>query len=400
MKSDMRQEWVRTAKISKATIYLITGANGNLARHIIYQLIDDYADDISLLRIIALFHKSFNYLDFVLDKKLLYSKSKKIDSEQLAEIILPIKFELTDDNCGLSEKDISLLKETEIDYFIHNAASSDFRKTEYAAQKMSLINVQGTTNVLNLCSKISIKYFAYTSSAYVCGKKYGFVNVCGNDYADFNNYYEESKFIADRLIDKFCSANHIDYCNFRISSISGRLINEPIGYTVKCDLFLAWAMFFYKIIEKKRLRQFQEFFLSLRIFVNDCGLNIVPVDYTAKLLIDVIQNKSCELHCVHITNPVNISHKEYLSAVLDRLNVTGYSFVEEMPDTNTYSDIEKSYYKIMGPLFNDYIANGSWDFDFSNIQQKYGHIIDNCRPKSVEDFKKLLDYPIAMQFKL
>lgn len=385
-------------KRSQKTIYLITGANGNLARHIICQLIEDYANDIDHLRIIALFHGSTSQLDLVLDEKLLYSKSKKIDKSKLKSIFHPIKFELTEENLGLSEEDLSFLTQLEIDCFIHNAASSDFRKTSSVEKKMHLVNVQGTENVLRLCEKLKIKYFCYTSSAYVCGRKYGFISSDDNDHAEFNNHYEKTKFIADRLIDKFCSAHEIDCCNFRISSITGRLFNEPIGYTTKCDLFVAWTLFFYKCKERMGLSPDQILNLPIRICAKDYGLNLVPVDYTAKLLTTLIKQKN-KNRCVHIANPYNLNHKEYLSAILDRLKIQGYCFVDEAPNPETFNEIESSYYKILDPLFNDYLTQGEWNFDHSNIQEEYAHIIDTCKPKNVEDFKELLDYPIGIQFK-
>jgi nucleoside-diphosphate-sugar epimerase len=390
-------QWANINKPS--TIYLITGANGNLARHIIYQLTENHADDIERLQIIALFHKSIEQLDSLLEENLLYPKGKKIAKETLRKIFLPLKFELTDGNLGLSDAELSFLTRLDIDYFIHNAAGSDFRRTSSVARKMQLINVQGTENVLSLCKKLKIGYFCYTSSAYVCGRKYGLIQSDDNDHAEFNNYYEETKFIADRKIDEFCKANNIRFCNFRISSISGRLIHEPIGYTTKCDLFVAWALFFYKFKERIGTAPDQELTLPIRIFAKDYGLNIVPVDYTAKLLTAIINQKGSELSCVHITNPRNINHKEYLAAILDRLNISGYQFVDEAPDPSTYSEIESSYYKILDPIFNDYLTKGEWDFDLSNIQENFAEIIETCRPRDVEDFKELLEYPIAIQFK-
>jgi nucleoside-diphosphate-sugar epimerase len=224
-----------------------------LARHIIYQLIEDHAHDIESLEIIALFHRSIDQIDAVLDPKLLYPKSRMIDIEKLRKIFIPIKFELSSKNLGLSKKSIAFLMGLDLDHFLHVAASSDFRKTGRVEKKMMQANALGTENVLKLCKKLKIKNLYYTSSAFVCGKKYGFISSDDNDPAEFNNYYEQTKFMGESYVKEYCMANNINYCVFRISAIAGRLFQEPIGYTTKYDLFYAWAHFFYKMRERMGL---------------------------------------------------------------------------------------------------------------------------------------------------
>jgi nucleoside-diphosphate-sugar epimerase len=107
--------------------------------------------------------------------------------------------DITQNNCGLSRANRDLLKEMEIDVIWHIASSSAFSEDKRTETFMT--NVQGTSNVLSLCSFIKPKQLIFTSTTWACGKMNG---TFGEDELpkapEFNNAYEESKYICERMI--------------------------------------------------------------------------------------------------------------------------------------------------------------------------------------------------------
>ena len=103
-------------------------------------------------------------------------------------------------------------------------------------------------------------------------------------------------------------------------------------------------------------------------FAKNYGINVIPVDYAAKLMWEIMNHPvQSDETCFHITNPVNINHREYLTMILKSLKIKDFTFVDEAPDRSTYNEFEKLYYNIIDPVFNDYLTKGEWLFDQSNV---------------------------------
>lgn len=110
-----------------------------------------------------------------------------------------IEGDITQNNCGVAKVDRELLSEIGIDIVWHIASSSAFSEDKRTETFMT--NVQGTSNVLTLCSLIEPKQLIFTSTAWSCGKfKGAFGEEQMPNVPKFNNPYEESKFICEKMI--------------------------------------------------------------------------------------------------------------------------------------------------------------------------------------------------------
>jgi thioester reductase-like protein len=102
--------------------------------------------------------------------------------------------DITQPDLGLGDRYAALLEDTSEVY--HLAAVYDLGvKREFAMR----INVDGTRNVLNFASSCSnLEHFQYVSTCYVSGRHAGRFSEEALDCGQvFNNYYEETKFLAE-----------------------------------------------------------------------------------------------------------------------------------------------------------------------------------------------------------
>jgi hypothetical protein len=242
---------------------------------------------------------------------------------------------------------------------------------------------------------LDIGQFIFVGSAYSCGSKTGLVEP---DYVNiketFRNPYEKSKLEAEILVREFAKNEKKNFKIFRPTTICGRLIEQPIGSTNKFDVFYGWAAFFLR--EKlKHLESPQKLFeehleFEIRIKVNlNSGLNIVPVDYAAKMLYGAGVNDGLSISC-HIANQEDCFHRDYIKWIFENINVCGYSFVNEEPKDK--NGLEKIYYKTVGKIFTPYIIHNPTFFkngDLSGVEYKMGI---NCPSVDRDNFKKLMDF--------
>lgn len=388
--------------LKKTTNFLITGGSGLLASHIIYQIIEDNIDNIDNIRIFNLIHNnSKEKFDYFLRKKLLYKKSKKIPKEKLRKFFFNIDFDLKTNFCGLDEKLIEHLQGIKIDHFFHIAALTDFRNSTQIKKRLNETNLNGTKRILELARILKIKKIHYISSSYVCGKNDGLISPYYINTGEFHNYYEKSKLNAELYFEQYCKNNKLQYMIYRIATISGRLINEPIGYTNKYDVFYSWFHFFYKIKQKTGLLPNDKLILKIRLHVaKNQGLNIVPVDYAAKIISDIARNDLFHKkeNKVHIANNNNFNHREYINLMLDTLNISGYKFVDNLPPQDSLNNIEKIYYKYIGSIFHGYLNEGNMIFDVSNIKNYFSEIIQVCPEMNAKNYFNLLKYALKTDF--
>jgi len=112
--------------------------------------------------------------------------------------------DITKKNLGLNKQSIDLLK-NEIEEIFHCAAVTQFN---LPVEKIRKVNVEGTKNVLDLTveckEKSRLKKVNHLSTAYVCGDYKGIFKEDDLDVGQrFNSTYEQSKFEAEKLVEKY-----------------------------------------------------------------------------------------------------------------------------------------------------------------------------------------------------
>jgi len=296
---------------------------------------------------------------------------------------------------------LNILNNVEVDNFFHIASLTDFRNKDSIKQKLFQTNIEGTKFILNLSKVLKVKNFHYISSAYVCGENFGEISPYLINNKRFHNNYEESKLIAENHVENYCKQNNINYMIYRISTISGRLLEKPIGYINKFDVFYAWAHFFYNLRYKMGLLPDQQLTLKIRLQLSENqGMNIVPVDYAAKLIMAIANDKGFQKaeKKVHIVNNENFDHREQAKNIFELLNITGYTFTNEAPPESDRNDFEKIYYKFIGDIFDGYLNKGNMVFLTNNLN-KFKNVLKTCPKIHKNNYLKLLEFAIKKQFK-
>jgi nucleoside-diphosphate-sugar epimerase len=392
---------------------VITGATGFLGRNLVLEILKNYKNNLQNLEIIFIGRSSESntlrqrvkimlrdeYFDYIDDKRLSFS----VIASWLDKSAKFIDLDFSDPNSSISSKQLKFLQEHQADFFFHVAGATDFRDMEAVKKKLELINVGGAKKVLDVVGKIRPKEFSFVSTAYVCGV------VSGNIMPDsgsldnkFRNHYERTKLEAELMIREFCSQNNIKLKIFRPSIVGGRLYEKPIGKISKIDVFYAWCVFFYRYKQKILCKEncaADPMEVSLRFCCNKkAGLNIVPVDYVAKLMF-LLSFKYTEGHekAFHLVCETEIGHEEYTSIMLSKINVKGVNYVDAIPDSQ--NKFEEFYYKTLGRIYSPYTMGEPMVFNTDNIK-----LLDNinvsCPKITKEDFSSLIDYLKSKNFSI
>ena len=100
-----------------------------------------------------------------------------------------------------------------------------------------------------------------------------------------------------------CERKGIPFQILRTSIICGRVMDAPLYYTPKFDVFYGWLKFFWQL---KRA----ELHSPLRLCVHEAAtMNVVPVDFVAKAIVKALRSHVGQLNIVNpeIANTVAIT---------------------------------------------------------------------------------------------
>ena len=366
----------------KTLTFVITGATGFLGSNFIQELLnfqEDELDHLNLIvlgrntedeslknRVASLFGNSdYPYLTFE------HHKKGKEKTKFLAQKAKYININLQKDDLGISDIDLANLKNIEIDYFFHIAALTDLRLTDLAREKNIESNYKGTHRILNFIetNNIKVKEFDHVSTAYVSGKKEGLISPnYTNIHEKFNNSYEYTKLLAELEVEKFAKRTGIKYRIFRPSVICGRLLDGNLGAINKYDVFYQFAVFF--LMLKSKFAPDQDlnkpWETDIRAYyLEDGGVNIVPVDYVAKMMYQICLNDHPDTH-FNLTNTTNVIIGDFVKILLKEVNVTGVKHVEFVP--SKLNKFERLYYSHCGQIFEAYASYRNKKFDDSNLR--------------------------------
>jgi UDP-glucose 4-epimerase len=112
----------------------------------------------------------------------------------------------------------------DVDCIIHLAAKSDVSESIKNPEITNKVNVDGTANVVNCCVQNKIKKIIFASSASVYGD-------CKDKITEETltiplSPYGQSKLDAEKIIEKKCQENNIDYIIFRMFNVYGKGQNK------------------------------------------------------------------------------------------------------------------------------------------------------------------------------
>ncbi|WP_309732229.1 SDR family oxidoreductase [Chamaesiphon sp. OTE_75_metabat_556] len=388
---------------------VLTGATGLLGRNLLFEFIKQYINDLDSLSIILLGRKEASTTlqerinKIVLEDGFSYIGDRYNDNiQEFARArIHCIEIDLNGEDLHISTADIYKLKARSIDFFFHIASVTDFRDSESVKNLLWESNIKGTERILSLVKQLDVQEFCYVSSAYCCGQTSGEIMP---DYInlnqEFRNPYELSKLKAEIITRDFAKEHGIRYRCFRPSTISGRLIEHPLGTIDKFDVFYGWGAFWLhsklRKIENIDRAYTDRITLNARIYAaRNSGLNIVPADYAAKVMYEVCAQRDCG-ESYHIVNNEETQHDFYLAEICRSLNIEGIEFVDIMP--TDLNQIESFYYKTVGRIFAGYLSSQPMLFSTTNLESVLAKSNLACPKIDRTNFGILMNFAINNNF--
>jgi thioester reductase-like protein len=196
--------------------YFVTGFPGFISSNLLHRL--------------AKLHVGSRFLLLVLPEQIAKARSQvetlaKTYSESTFEII---HGDITKADLGIAPNEYTNIRES-ITHVIHLAAIYDLAVPDHVSHK---VNVLGTDNVNKfVLSLTALKRYVYFSTAYVSGKRRGKILETDLDFnQSFKNYYELSKFRAEKLVQEIMS--RVPTTIIRPSVVVG---DSKTGETAKFD---------------------------------------------------------------------------------------------------------------------------------------------------------------------
>jgi len=225
-----------------------------------------------------------------------YKGKKRRDAYRRIEVV---RGDIAEKNLGIKKARIEELSK-KINIIYHSAALCQFNVPMPIIKK---INLGGTKNVLDFALKCKINYhltsFHHISTVAIMGDAGGVLYENSLDIGQrFNNTYEETKFEAEKLIDKYRNKG-LSVSIYRPSVIVGDSITGEAS-------------------------DFQIFYRPLHIFSIDIleeipanrnlKYNLVPVDYVAKAIYLISSDRKNDNKNYNLTNPNSITFNFLLNA--------------------------------------------------------------------------------------
>lgn len=247
--------------------------------------------------------------------------------------------DITLDNLGIEDKTLPV---DEITAIFHLAAAYDLA---IPRSKGMLINVEGTRNVLDFAKKCgSLSRFDYVSTAYVSGTCRGaFSETDFNLGQRFKNFYEETKFLAEKLVR---DAKEIPSVIYRPGIVVG---DSTTGETVKYDGP------YYALQAMSTLRNHFPF---PKIGSGKTKVNLVPIDFVVSAMATLFSDEESIGRTFHLTDPSPLSVMELQRLFADGLGkrFTSYPLTPGMARAAMKLGVVRSIYRMPPPLI-DYFSH-------------------------------------------
>ena len=328
---------------------LLTGATGTLGSRVLFSLLEFHFRSVETIylpvrrkttvspeqRIKNVVSSEFA-TDFI--KKNLPEVLKKIVTVDAEELLNPASF----------------LGNNTLDYFIHSAGFVNLSTDPAAKEEIFSQNLQFTKEIFNTYSSRIVK-FVYISTAFAAGNIGGLLH---NDYTNikngnYRNHYEASKHASEKFLLKAGKEKNIPIQILRPSVLGGNINESPNYFISKYMVFYLFAKFFYNSNSKD----------AIRITTKPgTGLNIIPTDYAAQVIVRVI---STEIQQLNIVNSKETNMKKGISKILKVVGFSNFSFTEDLIDTSTgfSSKLEEFYYETIGLHLHPYMTSipNEWD---------------------------------------
>lgn len=328
---------------------ILTGATGTLGSRILFSLLEQKLEEIEHIYLLVRGKAATSPKERI--QNMLSSenipKFIQINNDKISEKIEVIDaINILDPSCFLAEQPI--------DYFIHSAGYVNLSTDPSAKEAVFRENFDFTKAIFNAYAN-RIAKFVYISTAFSFGDNGG---VLKNDYfenhtGNYRNHYEAAKHASEKYVLAQSKAKNIPIQILRPSVLGGNIEEAPNFFISKYMVFYLFAKFFNNNTSEDNIR------ISTNNF---SGLNIIPTDYAANVIVKVLASDIQQLNIVHAeeTNMV-----KGISKVLDAVGFSNFTFTQEQITTTTgfASKLEEFYYETIGVHLHPYLNSkpNEWD---------------------------------------
>lgn len=375
---------------------LLTGATGILGSHILYEFLRNYLYGEEKGKITLLVRSTGQESATLRVRKILQNPYRPEDlqlfsTDQLLQFIEIIDADLHE----LNESHLSGLGKKGDLHIIHSAAYTNLSVHDNVYDDLYHHNYKGTMHLLQWASGI-VRKFIYIGSAYSIGHREGIIpdnykqmtpdgRSGGPVSLSWRNHYEKLKAEAGYAIINYCLEHDIKWQILRPTTICGRILDTPLYYSPKYNVFYLFGRFFLKMARPGNKNE------VVRIVANpDSVLNVVPVDYIAKAITRVFDNDEVKELNLAYSNSLPVDF--IVSHMIEHAGLKS-KIVDKIPED--LSILEKMYYKIVGPQFTEYLHTPWHRFDTTVLRRI---MVDIPEVNIREVFPDLYGYAVEQEF--
>lgn len=337
---------------------ILTGATGVLGSHIMYEILELFIknrNNNDKLYIIARNKGNNTALDRI---------NELLSSTYTPNIIKDKGLNKLHEYLEIIDVDLASLKDTFSEqikdaYFIHSAGYVNLSTDEELKERIFDENAKITKSLFKTFHPF-IKKFIYIGTAFSSGIRKGLID---NDFhnLDFTpehrNAYEDAKFHSENFIAKECKALGLPFQILRPSVIGGKMLGTENPYFIpKYMVFYLLAKFFHFTSQRKGEQE------NVRFIINEeTGLNIIPVDYVAKVIVNTFERDDIEQ--LNIVNDKSFNIVKGLQLIMKEVGYTNFTLIQNTMDFKYKNTIEKLYYESIGKHLKPYFITNANEYD-------------------------------------
>lgn len=333
---------------------ILTGVTGTLGSQVLYELIQQ--PNLNKLYLLIRAKGSLtaeNRLDNILNSNATPKEIREHKTELKKKIVA------LEPNAFMKPK--SYLIKGEQNYFIHSAGCVNLT-TDNSQRALLFKENYGFTKELFERFSSYIYKFTYISTAFSIGDIGGLIdNNYHNKEAKYRNHYEASKHATEKYLLAQEQETGVIIQLLRPSVLGGNIYDNSKYFISKYMVYYLVGRYFHN----NPLASHS----SMRLALNKLsGLNIVPVDYAAKVIASVYTRAINQLNIVQ-KQSTNV--KEGMKRIIEAVDFKDYSIVNT-EDSNFILDaknkLEEIYYSTIGLHLNKYITSQPYEFDTSLLE--------------------------------
>jgi len=214
-----------------------------------------------------------------------------------------VEGDITLENLGISEKYLEIVRAETTDVH-HLAAVYDLTVEKDLAYR---VNVEGTRNLNEFVRRLpNLRRYNYVSTCYVAGRRKGEILETELEHdADFRNFYEETKYLAEMEVEKLKS--EIPTTIFRPSVVVG---DSRTGETTKYDGIYYLMLY---------LRKAPNLLRFVNVGNKNVKLNLVPVDFVVEGISALAGDESATGKTIALADPNPLTTEELFDVITEAM---------------------------------------------------------------------------------